>query len=158
VLKVSITITLCSAAAVAGCGQASTPGKTQSQNALRRAVALTERGCLKNAGFTFARHPGDIAFFVRDRRAGQAQKPGGTFLHKLRVVVEEWQHVPDASGGLPRWVLWTAQPIAPGHPAAPDQLLARGGSGYYVAYIRRPTTKELDAGRTCLKRVQGTRG
>src|SRR4051794_16926382 len=139
---------LCSSAAVAACG--SDPASHAGSPSPR---SLSEESCLAMAGFTFAKRPSDIAFFARDRRAGRAEKPGGTFLHGLHVIVEEWEHVPDSGERAPRWVLWTAQPAAPGRPASPEQLLAPGARRYYVAYIRKPTSRQIRAGARCLKRV-----
>ena len=150
---VTTAVVACGALAVAGCGETGAARSTPYSG-----PRLTEVPCLERAGFRIAADPSDIAFFVHDRRAGKAEKPGGTFLHKLRVVVEEWQSVPDSAQAAPRWALWTAQPIAPGRPASPEQVVAHRGGGYYVAFVRRPHPRQLAAAARCLKRVQGTRG
>ncbi|MEA2410673.1 MAG: hypothetical protein QOC77_1234 [Thermoleophilaceae bacterium] len=113
---------------------------------------------MKSSGASIAARPNDIAFFTRDRQRGKAEKPGGAFLHHFRVVLEEWQSVPETPARLPRWVVWTAQPLRPGTPLPPERVLAQRGDGNYVAYIYRPRSGQLRAVNRCLKAVEGKRG
>jgi hypothetical protein len=113
---------------------------------------------MRSSGARIATRPSDIAFFTRDRRRGKAEKPGGAFLHHVRVMLEEWQSVPETSARVPRWALWTAQPRRSRTPLAPERVLAQRGGGYYVAYIYRPRSGQLRAVDRCLKAVEGKRG
>src|SRR3954447_3600509 len=110
---------------------------------------------MKRSGAHIAARPGDIAFFVLDHARGKAEKPRGAFLHGRRVVLEEWRSVPDGFRRLPRWALWTAQPLVSGTPLSPERVLAHRGAGYYVAYIRDPRAAQLRGVNRCLMAVAG---
>jgi hypothetical protein len=137
------------AAAVAGCGSAGMDAQ-----AARSTPKLTETACLRSAGARLATGPEDIAFFTLDRARGKAEKPGGAFLHHSKVVLEIWRSVPETSRRVPRWAMWTAQPLVSGTPLPPERVVAQRGPGYYVAYIRHPRAGQSRAVNRCLKAVQ----
>ncbi len=134
--------------ALPGCGG----GESRDSGA---SVGTPSRGpvaaCLEEAGARFATSKSDIPFFFEALAAERADKPSISFTDDFRVSLARWE--PAGSGAVPDWVLWSAQPMRSGRarPVA-EVLRSTDERQFYVAYLERPTARQLKSAERCLVR------
>lgn len=128
---------------LSGCG-------SDNDGAMQQDRAPAEASCFLASGARLARFPSDIAFFLRDERAGAVDASASALRDGINVV--EYEPSAPRSG----YLLYLGRPA--GSNLHADEVLDRRPPRGFVVYIRYPDRRQASRLRRCMNQLAGLGG